>query len=226
MTKIIPFLEELTENNNREWFIDTKDNYNEARNEFVAFVANLIGAISLHDKQFVGLKPKDCIFRLYRDVRFSKNKLPYKTYFGAYLSQGGRKSIYAGYYIHIEPNGSFLGGGLYRPDGDSIKKVRQQIDYNAQDLRNILAQTDFKKYYGTMRGETLKTAPRDYPKDHPDIDLLKHKDFIATHLFNESILENENAVHYVTERFMALSPFLNYLNSALLFENQEPKIAF
>lgn len=165
------------------------------------------------------------MFRIYRDVRFSKDKRPYKTNFGAFMAEGGRKSSKAGYYVHVEPGGCFLGGGLYHPDASQLKKVRQQIDYNAEDLRRVISEPAFRKVYGNMQGSQLKTAPRDFPKNHPDIDLLRYKDFLGTHAFSTEVIENED-IAYVVDKLKKLKPFNDYFNEALAFEGEEPKIDF
>jgi uncharacterized protein (TIGR02453 family) len=225
MDQILPFLKNLTENNDRDWFKAHKKEYDLARNAFVNLVDKVIIGLSSFEPQVSGLTSKAAVFRIYRDVRFSNDKRPYKTHFGAFLAENGRKSTKAGYYFHIAPGECFLGGGLYRPDAEQLKKVRAQIDYNAQSLRDIVATESFKSVYGNMQGEQLKTAPRDYPKDHPDIDLLRHKDFLGTHQFNEAVL-NDNPVDYIVERFEALKPFNDYFNDALMFEDEEPKVNF
>lgn len=226
MSKIIPFLQEIAQNNNREWFNDNKKNYKEALLEFETLMQQLIESISLFDRDISELTPKSTIFRIYRDTRFSHNKQPYKTHFGAYMAKKGRKSQYAGYYLHIEPGSSFLGGGLYRPDTSALKKIRQQIDYNADELRKIINHSDFKQTFGTMEGEKLKTSPRDYSPDHPDIDLLNHKDFVATTPFDPHDIIKPDFIEFCTTKFKALNPLINYLNHAIEYIDEEPEITF
>jgi uncharacterized protein (TIGR02453 family) len=225
MNQILPFLKNLTENNDRDWFKAHKKEYDQSRKAFVDLVDKVIVGLSSFEPQVMGLTSKAAIFRIYRDVRFSNDKRPYKTHYGAFLAENGRKSTKAGYYFHIAPNECFLGGGLYRPNAEQLKKIRAQIDYNAQSLRDIVSQQNFKTVYGSMQGEQLKTAPRDYPKDHPDIDLLRYKDFLGTHQFSEAVL-NDNPVDYIVERFEVLKPFVDYFNDALMFEDEEPKVNF
>jgi uncharacterized protein (TIGR02453 family) len=225
MSKITSFLTELNHNNNREWFQNHKSEYEQARKEFIDLVNATIQAIGLFDAQVHGLQAKASIFRLYRDVRFSKDKRPYKTHFGAYMAEGGRKSPKAGYYLHIEADGGFLGGGLFRPAPDALKKVRMQIDYNAAQLRNILKEPTFVDTYGKMQGQQLKTSPRDFSADHPDIDLLRYKDFFVSHPFHNSVLQND-AVAYFAKRFTHLKPLNDYLNQAIAFDEEEPQVQF
>ena len=141
------------------------------------------------------------------------------------MAEDGRKSSKAGYYLHIEPGNCFLGGGLYHPNSEQLKKVRQQIDYDAARLREIASEKQFKETYGRLTGSQLKTAPRDYPRDHPDIDLLRYKDFLATHFFDDRII-NIGDAEYVVNRFRVMKPLNDYLNDALLFEGEEPQINF
>lgn len=226
MQNIIPFLKELTQNNDRDWFKGHKKQYEQTRKEFEALIEQIISGIATFDEQVVGLNVKASMFRIYRDVRFSKDKRPYKTQYGAFMAENGRKSAKAGYYLHLEPGNCFLGGGLYHPWPYQLKKVRQQIDYDAMRLREIISEPEFKKIYGTLQGTQLKTAPRDYPKYHPDIDLLRYKDFLATHHFQDSIIEDNDVVEYVVSRFKVLKPFNDYFNDALLFDGAEPTVSF
>lgn len=226
MENAIKFLNELKKNNNREWFTENKKRYEAAKSEFEYFITKLIDEISKFDPQLTGVSAKQCIFRLFRDVRFSKDKRPYKEHFGAFMGGNGRKTTLAAYYIHIDPEGCFLGGGLYRPQPGVLKKVRQQIDYDATPLRDIINHNDFKETYGQMDGEQLKTAPRDFPKDHPDIDLLRFKDFIGTHQFEIADVLKPTFVQYAANRLAKLKPLNDYLNSAIEFEGEEPNIKF
>lgn len=225
MKSIIPFLIELNQNNNRDWFKAHKTLYEQTRKEFEIFIEKTIAGIGTFDNQVIGLTAKAAVFRIYRDVRFSKDKRPYKTHYGAFMAENGRKSAKAGYYLHIEPDNCFLGGGLYHPNPEQLKKVRQQIDYDAAGLRHIVNDKDFKKVFGGLQGSQLKTAPRDYSTDHPDIDLLRYKDFLATHFFDDKIIKDGDA-EYAVSQFKVMKPFIDYLNDALLFEDDEPKVEF
>lgn len=212
------FLKELGENNNKEWFTANKPQYEIAKKEFEIFVDSLIKQISLFDDSISHHKAKDCIFRIYRDVRFSKDKSPYKTHMGAHITSAAKKSEIhsrAGYYIHIGPSESMLAGGAYLPQGPWLKAIRQEISYNADGLRNILNSPDFKKHFGEMEGEKLKTAPRDYEKDHPEIELLKHKSFLASHKLQDNQVTDTDFLQHSANVFKALYPFDEFLNTAL-----------
>lgn len=212
------FLKELGENNNKEWFTANKPQYELAKKEFEVFVDALIEQISLFDDSISHHKAKDCIFRIYRDVRFSKDKSPYKTHMGAHITSAAKRSEIhsrAGYYIHIGPNESMLAGGAYLPQGPWLKAIRQEISYNAEALRNILNSSDFKKHFGAMEGEKLKTAPRDYEKDHPEIELLKHKSFLASHKLQDDQVTDLGFLRHSASVFRALYPFDEFLNTAL-----------
>ncbi|MCB0495848.1 MAG: DUF2461 domain-containing protein, partial [Cyclobacteriaceae bacterium] len=160
-TKILAFLEQLSRNNNREWFNDNKTEFEEARDVFVEFLAYLIGQIELFDKNIIGVDPKKAMYRIYRDTRFSKDKTPYKTHFGGYICEFGRTSGNPGYYVHIEPEGhSIIGGGLYHPMPDVLAKVRQEIDYNGDKLMKIMNKDSFKKRFDIYNEDKLVRPPK------------------------------------------------------------------
>jgi uncharacterized protein (TIGR02453 family) len=212
------FLKELKENNDRDWFNANKPRYQEARQNFIDFVGELLLQIAEFDPSISHHEAKNCVFRIYRDVRFSKDKSPYKTNFGAHVTSAAKKSEIhsrAGYYIHLEPGGSFLAGGAYMPQGPWLKAIRQEIAYNADDLKKILNSKSFKQYFGAMEGEKLKTSPRDYPKDHPEIELLRHKSFLATHHCDDPSVLSEDFVVHCGQVFKALHPFDAFLNRAM-----------
>ena len=212
------FLNELKANNNREWFNDNKPRYQEAKENFEAFIDALLLKIAKFDPTISHHKAKDCVFRIYRDVRFSKDKSPYKTNMGAHVTAAAKKSEIhsrAGYYIHIEPGGgSMLAGGAYMPKGPWLKSIRQEIDYNAASLKKILNAKSFKQYFGELQGEQLKTAPKGYPKDHPEIELLRYKSFLATHKCEDKEVVGEGFLDHSAKVFKALYPFDSFLNQA------------
>ena len=212
------FLIDLKEHNDRDWFNANKSRYQEAHQNFVDFVGELLLQIAEFDPSISHHEAKKCVFRIYRDVRFSKDKSPYKTNFGAHVTSAAKKSEIhsrAGYYIHLEPGGSFLAGGAYMPGGPWLKAIRQEIAYNAADLKKILNSKSFKEYFGKMEGETLKTSPRDYPLDHPEIELLKHKSFLASHSCEDEMVLSEDFVSHGGKVFKALHPFDEFLNRAM-----------
>ncbi|MDO1447318.1 DUF2461 domain-containing protein [Rhodocytophaga aerolata] len=216
MQAVLQFVSQLKPNNTREWLEANRPMYESAKAEFSEFVRHIIKDLSQLEPGFSLLEPKDCIFRIHRDIRFSKNKTPYKTHFGAYFAEGGKKSTKAGYYLHIEPDGkSMLAGGVYMPPPEDLKKIRQEIDYNGEQLRNILNTQSFKKYYGTITGEKLKTTPKGYSPEHPDIELLKQKDFIATHYVEDSTVIQPDYLSYCMKAWKALKPLNDFMNAAL-----------
>ncbi|WPP52194.1 DUF2461 domain-containing protein [Catalinimonas niigatensis] len=213
---VFSFLEELAQNNNKEWMDAHRKRYEQAKDEFKDLVTHLLGELSIIDEGLMGLTPKDCIFRVNRDIRFSKDKSPYKNNFGTHMSEGGKKSPNAGYYLHLQPNGeSFIGGGMYHPDTDILSKVRQEIDYNASELKKIVSEADFTKYYGSIQGDQLKKAPKGYEADHPNIELLKLKDFIVIHKLSDEEVMHEHFKDRAIAMFKAMTPFVHYLNVAI-----------
>ncbi len=214
MKKVHSFLKNLAKNNNRDWFNENKKTYQEAHAEFAETIEGIIASIAKFDASVSNLTAKDCMLRIYRDIRFSKDKTPYQTYFGAHIIEGGRKSEHAkaGYYLRIEPGKSFLAGGAHLPPSDWINAIRQEIDYNANDFLKIIGSKEFQTYFGNLRGEQLKTTPKGYPKDHPHIDLLRHKSFLAVHDLDDKMLLNEKFVDHTGKVFKALQPFSAFLN--------------
>ncbi|MEM8889056.1 MAG: DUF2461 domain-containing protein [Bacteroidota bacterium] len=211
----LKFLKELSKNNNREWFDENRGSYIKARDNFRAFVEDLIDEIIDFDPDLIGIEGKKAIFRLFRDVRFSKNKDPYKTNFGASLSKGGRKSPYAGYYIHLSPDGNFFGGGSYRPEAAELKKIRAYIETNAADLHAITSDKKFQELFGNIQGDSLKTAPKGYPKDHPEIELLRMKGFYVMTSLPTAELTQEGLAQKVAEKLKVMHPLVEFLNEAI-----------
>ena len=212
----LTFLLALKKNNNKDWFDKNKEKYFLAKDNVADFVDNLLPQLCKIDKKLAGLTSKDCLFRIYRDVRFSKDKIPYKTNMGASMNAGGKKVINAGYYMHIEPGKSFFAGGIWMPPGDSIKKIRQEIDYNGKQINKIISQKDFKKYFGELDASyKLKTTPKGYDKDHPDIELLRLNSFIVWHKFNDKEITSKNFSKEILKGAKIMKPFLDFLNTAI-----------
>jgi len=192
-TQILNFLKQLQENNHKDWMTENKSVYQEAKKVFEEIVEKIIQEITTFDKDIADLSPKKCIFRLNRDIRFSKDKTPYKTNFGASMQKNGKKSPFSGYYLHIQPeHKSFLAAGIYMPTSDVLKKVRQEIDYNLQEFEEIITDTTFKKYFEEIRGEKLKSNPRGYKIDNPAIEFLKMKSFTIIHNLSDEEIEHKN----------------------------------
>lgn len=218
---VTDFLKDLSANNSREWFQENKKRYQAAKKDFEAFISEVLAAFGQHE-ELTGLKPKDVCFRIFRDIRFSPDKTPYKVNMSAAIAKGGRKSAYHPFYIHIEPGGrSFIGGGSWAPSGEQLAKMRQEIDYNADELKKILSDPTFQKTYGALQGETLKTSPRDYPADHPEIDLLRHKQFVVSTEIDKKMLSSDKLVDYLLERYLIMQPFLRFLDYVLVDELRE-----
>jgi uncharacterized protein (TIGR02453 family) len=213
---ILKFLGQLQENNNREWFHSNKPLYDEAKADFEEFINSLIPAIAKFDDSVKFMTAKDCIFRIFRDVRFSKDKSPYKTNFGAFIAKGGRKNHGPGYYFHLQHSESFLAGGVWMPDPDTMKKIRQEIYYNVNEFKNILNHKEFKKYFsGIDEWDKQKLAPREYPKDFPDIDLLKNRSFTVSHLLSEKIIQSEKLFDYAIGVYQVMKPYNAFLAKAI-----------
>lgn len=212
---ILNFLAELQANNNRNWFKQNEDRYLQAKEDFETFVNNMISEIQKFDKDIGTPVAKDCIFRLFRDVRFSKNKDPYKTNFGAFIANGGRKSHSAGYYMHIQPGHSFIGGGIYMPEPKILLSIRKEIFKHTNPFKKIIAEKTFQKYFGEIHGEKLKLPPKGFPKEFEDIELLKHKHYTVLHPVKDHFWISKNAISKTTEIFKIQYPFNRFLNKAL-----------
>lgn len=215
MSQLLSFLNELEENNNKEWMDAHRSEFLEAKSTFSALIETLLLSLQMTMPALVGLTAKDCIFRINRDVRFSKDKSPYKNNFGASIAEGGKKSLNAGYYVHIQPhNESFIGGGLYMPPGDHLKKVRQEIDYNPAALQEIVFGKEFKQIFGNIQGEKLVRAPQGYSPDHPNIEFLKLKSYVVLHKLSDEDLLSPNLAEDLRYKCQVMAPFIEFLNVA------------
>lgn len=213
---MLTFLAQLQENNHKAWMDANKATYQQARRTLLAIAEHLIKSMGPLDTNIASLTPQSCIFRINRDIRFSKDKAPYKPNMGIYLAKGGRHSGYAGYYLHIEPhNRSFIGGGLYQPEPSALKHIRQEIDYQAADLDHILAKPRFKALFGTLQGEKLQRPPKGYSYDHPQLALLKLKSLTVIHPIKDQVATQAKFLSYTLEVFQAIVPLVRFLNTAL-----------
>jgi uncharacterized protein (TIGR02453 family) len=211
----LDFLRDLRANNNREWFNKNRARYDKARAAYEDFVQAVIDRFDVVD-DFGNLSAEQTMYRIHRDIRFSPDKTPYKTEMGALLGKEGRKSMGRSYYIHLQPDdNSFLATGLYMPSPAELEKVRRAIAEDSRPLRSILNAKDFKRYFGEMQGEQVKTAPKGYSKDDPDIDLLRYKQFMAVHPLTDQQMLADDLVDDVIERFKAMKPFADYLYGIL-----------
>ncbi|MCD4697872.1 MAG: DUF2461 domain-containing protein [Bacteroidales bacterium] len=215
MKSVIPFLSDLKQNNNREWFRANKKNYDQAKSEFESFINVLIAGIVKFDPSIGTMNAKECVFRIYRDVRFSKDKSPYKSNMGGFISRGGRKGGFAGYYFHLDPEQSFIAGGMYMPPSVILKKVRQEIMYNIEEFKGIIHKASFQKTFGQLEGEQLKRPPKDFPPDFPGIDLLKFKSYTVLHSFNPTSVSDADYNEYTLKVFREMLPLNKFLNKAI-----------
>lgn len=215
MKLLIDFLSDLRENNNKEWFNDNRNRYEESKEQMLFFTELMIQEIAKFDPDIPILSPKECLFRIFRDIRFSKDKTPYKSHMGSFIARNGRKSDRAGYYIHIEPGNSFLGGGIWGPQADHLKAIRSEIFDNAEGFKEILEDNDFKKYYIYIHGDKLKTAPKGFPKDFENVDLLRYKSYAFGFQVGDETILNGNLVEVAVDAFQELYKANRYLNSAL-----------
>jgi len=212
---IFTFLDGLSMHNSKAWLDGNLPAYEDARETFERFIDHLIDEFRDSD-HLQALSAKDCIFRLNRDVRFSKDKSPYKTNFGAVIGPGGRKATEQGYYISIEPQGrSMVAGGLHMPTPEQLTRFRQAIDRNAAGFRKITRAKTFVEYFGAVEGERLKTAPQGYDRSHPDIELLQLKQVTVTHHFADKEVLGRDFSAQVVIVFRAMRPFLNYIDDIL-----------
>ena len=212
---ILKFLGELKQNNTREWFAENKKYYENANKALLTLVEQLIPVVQYIDTSVGELTAKDCIFRIYRDTRFSPNKTPYKTNMGAFFARGGRKSVNAGYYMHLEPGKSMLAGGIWMPEPEALKRIRQEIYYNSKELKTLLSAQTFKDYFGALSEDgKLKNPPRDFPADFHDIELLKNKNFTMFHPVDDATVCSDEFPVLVSQVFEAMKPVNKFLNRA------------
>lgn len=215
MKTVLDFLSELEKNNHREWFQANKLRYEECRDKILFITELLMNEIRKFDGGIPAMDPKDCLFRIYRVVRFSSDKRPYKTHFGSYIARGGRKSTRAGYYFHLEPGGSFLGGGIYMPEPNVLKALRTAIYENPEVFREIIRNKDFKKYFPEIEGERLKTNPKGFEADRELMALLRFKSYVFSIAFTDEQIIEGSFVEKAIEAFRALYPAIRFLNEAL-----------
>lgn len=216
---LIQFLYNLRDNNNREWFHNNNEIYQIVKKEFEQFIALVIMEISQFDSSIKNVNPKDCIFRINRDIRFSNNKSPYKNNFGGFIVPGGRNAGYAGYYVHIEPENCFLAGGIYMPPADRLKAVRTEIYENIDVFKKIIYNKEFVKYFGELSVEDkLKQPPKGFPKDFSDIDLLKYKHYSVLRSVSEELVLSKQYIKETIETFKVLFPFNQFINESINYQ--------
>jgi uncharacterized protein (TIGR02453 family) len=215
---ILSFLKNLKKNNNKPWFDAHRPAYEAAKKDFEQFVQRLIDKHGKKDASIKDLTPKECMFRINRDVRFSKDKTPYKTNFGAFIVRGGKKSPLAGYYFHCSPGEAFVGGGLWMPMPPDLKKVRQEVDYCFDEFKKIVSAKKFKTVYGDVDRSaeySLSRLPKDFEKGNPAEEYLKLKSYVTTRHISDKDLGSAGLEKLITESFEALQPMIEFINRAL-----------
>ncbi len=215
------FLEDLKANNNRDWFLDNKKRYEIFKKDYHQLVANFLDVMKPLDSSLEMLEVKNCTFRINRNIRFSKDKSPYKDHIGVWLSSGAKGMNRSGYYVHIAKDSSFIAGGLYCPEADDLKKVRKEIAFFYEDLEEILNNKDFKAAFGDFdrnENNVLKNPPRGYEKEHPAIEFLKLKSFETSHKFNIDEITQPDFVSKMSKKLMLLKPLNDFINRALTSE--------
>lgn len=214
-SKVFDFLKLIKKNNNREWFNDNKNLFLEAQSDFQDFTEELISEMGKFDETILKLDAKKSLLRIYRDTRFSKDKTPYKTYFGASLGMG-KINTKAGFYLHVEPEKSFLGSGIYLPDSPVLKEIRKEISLFKGDFLKAINDKDFKKYYNELNQEhKLKNVPQGFEKEDPMGEYLKLKSFIGVHNLSNKDLSDKNAVKNISKIFEAAKPLNDFLDTSI-----------
>ncbi len=208
------FLNNLKCNNNRDWFIQNRSAYMEAKENFESFVQGVIDKIIDFEPIMKGLEVKNCVYRINRDIRFSNDKTLYKTHLGAFIVRGGKKNgdKFAGYYIHIEPGNSIIAGGAYMPPTPWLSAIREKIDEEPEKFLKIINSKDFIKYFGKIDGEKLKKAPKGYPSDHPNIELLKFKSYLVVNEMTDDFVLSDKYFDHAINVIKAMKPLNDFLN--------------
>jgi uncharacterized protein (TIGR02453 family) len=212
---VLSFLSSLSMNNNKTWFDQNRQDYEAARDAFENFINALIDEFRISD-DLQDLTAKDCISRIYRDIRFSKDKSPYKTNMWATIAPGGKKAMHMGYHVAVQPQGqSILAGGMWEPTPDQLANFRQTIDHNAAEFKKITSDKALLDYFGGIEGEKLKTAPQGYDRSHPEIELLQYKQVVVVHYYTDQQVLADNFLETVGKGCRAMRPFLDYLDEIL-----------
>lgn len=212
----LSFLKGLKKNNNKDWFDAHRTTYEECRAEYQVFVGEVLQQLKQVDTSLASLEAKKCMFRINRDIRFSKNKDPYKTNFGSYFSKGGKTIQCAGYYFHAEPGNSFIAGGYWMPPSPDLKKIRSEIDYCHDEFQQIIKTKSFRTCFDDLDREALLSRPpQGYEADNPALEYLKLKSFTVTAPLTDEQLTDKDLVKHVIRHFEAMKPFIHFLNRAL-----------
>ncbi|MFN3849945.1 MAG: DUF2461 domain-containing protein [Spirosomataceae bacterium] len=218
----LDFLSDLKENNNKEWFHANRKRYETEKERFEKFCQAILDSLSKFQDNLLNTRVKDCIFRINKDIRFSKDKSPYKLNLAAAFGPGGRQSGRIDFYLHIQPDGeSFIGGGIWQPTPAQLAKFRQEIDYNPTELKSIIHEPIFREYYKEIWGERVKGAPKGYKTDHPEIELLRYKQLFFMHRYTDAEVISPDFVNEFVKACKLLKPYLDYCNYIFFDETEE-----
>ncbi|QCX00083.1 DUF2461 domain-containing protein [Aggregatimonas sangjinii] len=207
--EIFDFLRALEKNNNREWFNENKKRFTALNNQAKEVFTAVSEQMKLHD-EIEKLK----FFRIYRDVRFSKNKAPYKTNLSASMSRAGAR-LRGGYYMHVQPDNSFIATGFWNPEKEDLLRIRKELELDATELREVINEKSFKHVWGELAGEELKTAPKGFDKEHPDIDLIRKKQFIFVKNFTDKEVMAPDFANVMADSFQAIRPYFDLMSNIL-----------
>jgi len=203
------FLSELAQNNNRDWFNENKKRFEKHQSVMKTFFQEINQELSVKDKL-----EKMQMHRIYRDIRFSKDKTPYKNNFSVSYDRA-KPYLRGGYYLHIQPEASFIGGGFWEPNVEDLKRIRKEFELDDTEIRSITSEENFVKHFGTLQGAELKTAPKDFDKEHPAIDLIRKKQYLVYRRFTDKEVTDPNFKREVVTTFMAMRPFFDYMSEVL-----------
>lgn len=217
---VLRFLSDLSLNNNREWFNKNKDRYNKVKEEVETLTLQLITEISSFEPKAANLRPSDCLYRIYRDTRFSADKTPYKTHIGIYINPPyGKKAPGAGYYLHLEPGNNLVAGGVWCPDSNQLKMLRTDIYDNVDEYIEIIENPEFKKYFKSVGEDLLKTAPKGFPKDWKHIELLRPRSFTTYSPLSDEEVSGKHLIDEVVCRMKELYPLNRFYNYTIFPED-------
>ncbi|MDW3650979.1 MAG: DUF2461 domain-containing protein [Bacteroidia bacterium] len=216
------FLNDLEENNNREWFTKHKDRYESSHKEMVAFAEDLYD-LMIEEDNLVPMSGKKVLFRIYRDVRFAKDKSPYKSHWSGRFKRA-TALLRGGFYFHIKPGNSYAAGGFFGPNSEDMRRIREDIAADDKPYRRIFAKSQFQDIFGRLTGDKVKTAPKGYSKDHPAIDLLRHKQFLLHRDFSDEEVLAPDFAEKIRDTFLAMHPFLDHMSEVLTTDGNGNRI--
>lgn len=215
MQATLDFLTELAQNNSRDWFQTHKKRYEASKAVVLNLCAEVVQQLAKHSPDLGDVNPSKCVFRIYRDTRFSKDKTPYKTNIGFWIAPGSKEQSRAGYYLHIQPGASFFAAGVYMPPAPALQAIRQELHFNHEQLRKILQQPAIQSTFGEMEDMRLKSMPRGIDKAHPAADLLRYTSFVLVAPLNDADLSKKNFAQSLVQNFLKAKDFVDFLNQAI-----------